>query len=103
MTIRTSQSTIRFDRPFKLAGIDALQPAGLYTLETDEELLQDVSFLAYRRIETRLFLPAVPGTTILGQVISIDPMELKAAQEGDGVTASGTGAAQQGAARIDVR
>lgn len=88
MTIRTSQRTIRLDTPFQLAGMDSVQPAGLYTLETDEELILGLSFPAYRRTATRLFLPVVPGSTILGEVVSIDPVELEAALGRDGMAAS---------------
>lgn len=102
MTIRTSQRTIRFDSPFQLAGMDSPHPAGVYTLETDEELLQDLSFPAYRRTATRLFLPVVPGSTILGEVVSIDPLELEAAQARDDAAAPGTGVACHSAAGTDM-
>lgn len=82
MTIRTSQRTIRFAHPFRLTGMDAPQPAGAYLLETEEELLQDLSFPAYRRIATRLFV-TVPNSTILEEVVDIDPLELEAAMEKD--------------------
>ena len=83
MTIRTSQRTIRFAHPFRLTGMDAPQPAGAYLLETEEELLQDLSFPAYRRIATRLFVTVVPNSTILEEVVDIDPLELEAAMEKD--------------------
>jgi len=93
MTIRTSQRTIRFDHPFLLTGMDALQPAGAYLLETEEELIQELSFPAYRRIATRLFLPVAPGSSILDEVVNIDPLELEAVQENDSRVASTTGVA----------
>lgn len=79
MPVRTSRKTVTFTRPFVLSGMDGVQPAGTYTVETDEELLQDLSFPAYRRIATLIFLPAQPGSTILAQVATIDPLELEAA------------------------
>ena len=39
MTVRTSRKTVTFRQPFSLSGIDEVQPAGTYTVETDEELL----------------------------------------------------------------
>lgn len=83
MTIRISQRTIRFAHPFRLSGMDADQPPGTYALETEEELLQELSFPAWRRIATRLFLPRAPGSTILQEVLSIDHLELESAQEKD--------------------
>jgi hypothetical protein len=83
MTVRTSHKTVTFTRPFSLSAIDEVQPAGTYTVETDEELLQGVSFPAYRRIATLIFLPSRPGGAFVEQVVNIDPQELEAAQERD--------------------
>jgi hypothetical protein len=52
MTIRTSKKTVTFRRPFALGGFDEALPAGAYSVETDEELLEGISFPAYRRILT---------------------------------------------------
>ena len=87
MTVRTSHKTVTFTRPFSLSALDEVQPAGIYTVETDEELLQGVSFPAYRRIATLIFLPSRPGSAFLEQVVNIDPMELQAAQERDAASA----------------
>jgi hypothetical protein len=78
MTIRTSTETVTFTRPFALSGIVGVQPAGIYTVETDEELLR-TSFPAYRKISTVIRLPARPGSTVLAQVVDIDAAELSAA------------------------
>ena len=40
MTVRTTSKTVTFMHPFNLSGMDKMQPAGTYTVETDEELLQ---------------------------------------------------------------
>ena len=40
MTVRTTSRTVTFIHPFSLSGTDEVQPAGTYTVETDEELLQ---------------------------------------------------------------
>jgi hypothetical protein len=83
MTVRTSRKTVTFTRPFSLSGIDELQPAGSYTVETDEEKLPGVSFPAYRRIATLILLRSRRGGRVIEEVISIDPLELQAAQERD--------------------
>jgi hypothetical protein len=44
MTMRTTSRTVTFIHPFNLSGMDKEQPAGTYTVETDEELLQTLSF-----------------------------------------------------------
>jgi hypothetical protein len=84
MTVRTSHKTVTFTRPFSLSGIDEVQAAGSYTVETSEELLQAVSFPAYRRIETLIFLHSRPGGAFVERVVNIDPLELEAAQQRDG-------------------
>ena len=80
MTMRTTKSTVTFTRPFSLTGFDGEQPAGSYSVETDEELLDGVSFPAYRRMATMMQLEA--GARAAGgvlQVAVIDPRELEAA------------------------
>jgi hypothetical protein len=61
MSVRTSHKTVTFTRPFSLSALDKVQGAGTYTVETHEELLPGVSFPAWRRIATLLFLPSRPG------------------------------------------
>jgi hypothetical protein len=81
--MRTSRRTVTFTRPFSLRGIDTEQPAGTYKVETDEEALEGLSFLAYRRVSTTIFVPSLPGGVSSGRVMTIDPVELKAAQARD--------------------
>ena len=81
MTVRTSRKNVTFTRPFSLSGIDGLQPAGSYTVETDEELLPGLSFPAYRRIATLMVLRSRGGGPV--EVANIDPLELQSAQERD--------------------
>ena len=64
MTVRTTSRTVTFVHPFNLSGTDEVQPAGIYTVETDEELLQESSIPAYRRIATLLRLERTTGTVL---------------------------------------
>jgi len=80
VTTRTTKTTVTFTRPFSLSGFDGEQPAGSYSVETDEELIEDVSFPAYRRMATMMQLEA--GSRAAGgvlQVAVIDPKQLDAA------------------------
>jgi hypothetical protein len=79
MTMRTSRRTVTFTRPFFLRGIETEQPAGTYAVETDEGL----SFPAYRRVATTIFLPSRPGDLVSGQLVTIDPLQLEAAEQRD--------------------
>jgi hypothetical protein len=88
MTTRTSIKTVTFRKPFHLGGFDEALPAGAYTVETDEELLEGISFPAYRRILTVIHLhsnSSHPGHT---QTLTIDPDELDAALGRDQATAT---------------
>ena len=91
MMTRTTCRTITFSRPFAVSGVDGVQPAGTYTVETDDELLQALSFPARRRLETRIRL----RSATFEQVARIDPDDLDgalardAAGERDAVAAVG--------------
>lgn len=76
MTTRTSKKTVTFRRPFILAELDEVQPAGVYTVETDEELLEGISFPAYRRTLTLIRLHPKPGRPGIVQTLYIDPKGL---------------------------
>ncbi|HUK11049.1 MAG TPA: hypothetical protein VLX09_24490 [Stellaceae bacterium] len=83
MTTRTRSETVTFLRPFVMTGLEGVQPAGRYTVETDEELLPTMSSTAYRRLMTWFRLPAIhpDGSTTPGrtEAAAIDPIELEAA------------------------
>ena len=79
MTIRTSEKTVTFKKPFDLEGYPDLFPAGTYLVETDEELLEGVSFTVYQRKTTVLHLLASPEYPGRRQSLTIDPNELDAA------------------------
>jgi hypothetical protein len=79
MTVRTTSKTVTFMHPFSLSGAIEAHPAGTYTVETDEELLQPSSLPAYRRIATLLRLERNTGA-VLTQIVDTNPAELAGAQ-----------------------
>lgn len=84
MTTRSTMSTVTFTRPFNLNGFDGEQPAGSYSVETDEELLEELSFPAYRRMATMMQLDAsARGSAGVLQVAVINPDELAVALAAD--------------------
>ena len=87
MTLRTSSKTVTFMRPFSLGGFDEMLPAGAYSVETDEELLEGLSFAAYRRVLTLIHLHAKPGHPGVTRTLTIDPNELDAALKRDQASA----------------
>ncbi|WP_367198191.1 hypothetical protein [Amorphus sp. 3PC139-8] len=88
MTVRTTKKTVTFVKSFKLGDFDEVLPPGTYNVETDEELLEGLSFRAYRRTLTLIHLPAKSGLPGLSRTLTIDPDELDAALKRD--AASGT-------------
>jgi hypothetical protein len=82
MTIRTSNKTVSFARPFLLKGVDRVLPSGEYRVATDEELIQELSFPVYRRVATMIFVPAASHASAV-EMVSIDPRDLQEAQDRD--------------------
>ena len=80
MTQRTVHTTITFSQPFQLSGFDEHLQADTYKIETLEELIEGLSFPAWRRVETLLFLIQPPGQPKLTQVAVVDPVELEEAR-----------------------
>jgi hypothetical protein len=80
MTIRTA---ISVSQPFTFRDPDDIQPAGDYLLNTDEELIEDLSGLAYRRVTTFLHLPSMSRQQNRAELLSVNPAELDAAVEKD--------------------
>lgn len=77
MAVRTLLKTVTFRRPFNLGDESRPLPAGTYRVETDEELLEGLSFAAYRRTSTLLYLQ--PGRAGVTEVMTVEPDELEAA------------------------
>lgn len=74
MTTRTTVKTVHFTQPFRLGGIDDLQPAGDYDVTTDEEQIGGMTVQGWHRIATTISL-ARNGSA---QERRIDPVELDA-------------------------
>ncbi len=83
MTTRTTRQSVTFRRPFAISGAEGMQPAGTYIVETDEQLLEGLSFPAYHRVSTSIILPVRGGGSGSYQVVRIDPVELEKAQRSD--------------------
>lgn len=83
MPLRTSIRTVTFARPFLLSGFEQPQPAGSYTVETDEELVEELSFPVHRRVATLIRLPSPSRGTAVVQTVPIDPAELELALQRD--------------------
>lgn len=91
MNERTTRKSVTFLHPFSLAGIDEILEAGTYIVETLEEAIEGLSFVAYRRVSTTIVTAAKGYGQGARQVITIDPRDLEAAQEEDAQIEISTG------------
>ncbi|MBX9702359.1 MAG: hypothetical protein K2X74_23175 [Acetobacteraceae bacterium] len=77
MLTRTRHDVVEFRRPFRLAGEDMPCPAGRWIVQTEEELIEPLSFAAWRRTATTIRLHgAAAGQTV--RTIPVTPTELAA-------------------------
>lgn len=83
MSTRTKHTTVHFSAPFALRGVEEIQPPGEYAIDEDEELIDGISWLAYRRVATFIHLPALASNSRISQLVSIDHAELEAALQQD--------------------
>ncbi|HYM30975.1 MAG TPA: hypothetical protein VEU47_06740 [Candidatus Cybelea sp.] len=88
MTIRTSTTTVTFRQPFILSGFEQLQAAGTYTVDTEEEQIEAISFPVWKRISTVIRLSRSGGV----EHRQIDPDELHEALRRDSGRADANGA-----------
>jgi hypothetical protein len=73
---------VTFRHAFVLKGLERALPPGTYRVDVEEEPIDGLSFLAYRRLATFIRVPmAARGGTI--ENLLIDPKELDRALERD--------------------
>ncbi len=82
MLTRTQYTTLVFRRSFPLKSSGGLQAAGTYTVETEEELLDGLSFPAYRRVSTTIRRQAGRAGALV-EAIPVDLREPAEAQVAD--------------------
>ena len=83
MQNRTRREDIVFKRPFMLKGWAEPQPAGAYAVDTEEELVEGLSFPAYRGVSTTIMRQGTPGGALV-EMIPVDSRELAKARAADG-------------------
>lgn len=83
MTTRTTQTTVRFSSAVLLPGLDEALPAGDYLVDHDEEVIEDLSRIAWRRTGAFIHVPAIGSRSLTRQMLPITPADLDAALEKD--------------------
>lgn len=79
MMERTAESEITFRHPFVLSCLVAPLEAGTYRLVVDEELIEGLSFSAYRRVATHLEIPALAVAAVTRQFLQVSAAEIESA------------------------
>lgn len=82
-TTRINKKIAVFDHPFCLDEIEEQMPAGRYTIETEEESLSNLSYIAFRRIATVLIARPPPSSFKPVRFWTIDPDGLALALKRD--------------------
>jgi hypothetical protein len=84
MALRVTSRIVRFRSAFLLSGVGSPLPPGEYQIDDDEEIIEGLSWLAYRRVSTFIRVPALSSPDQRKvQFVVIDPAELTAAEEAD--------------------
>ena len=79
MNSRSTKSTVTFAHPFRIAGYDDELPAGAYDVLVDEDLMEGLSFEAFRRTASYLLIGGQAGGRGTSEMRPIDPRDLEAA------------------------
>ena len=75
MQTRTTSSQVTYVRPFRLAGLEAVQRPGTYSVSVEEEQLDVHSFIGWRQISATLQITADGAT----EHVAIDMNDLREA------------------------
>lgn len=85
--MRTTETEITFTKPFQLEPLVEPQEAGTYRLIVDEELIEGLSFPAYKRVATHLEMPAIAIPTGKRQLLQVSHNDIYRALALDAQTA----------------
>jgi hypothetical protein len=79
MSERVAREAVTFAKPFFVEGLDRSQPAGTYNVEIVEELIENLSFAAYRVVSTSIEIPVEGGGGHSRQLVRINSALVRAA------------------------
>ena len=83
MNMRSSRSIVKFSHPFAVSGYPDELAAGEYEILVEEELLQGLSFTAYRRTATYLAVHLKAGCAGRTELRPVDEEDLEMALRRD--------------------
>jgi hypothetical protein len=83
MNTRSRRETVTFQHPFRIKGIDRVPPPDSYEVITNEEMIEGLSFAAFRRVATLIMVRAAPPRSSTMEMISIGSVDLADAKRID--------------------
>ncbi len=83
MTERHKTDKVEFAHPFSLAGVAGTYPPGTYDIETTEEMIDGLSFQAFRRVSTTMTPREIDPVTRTRQLVQINPDDMEDALSRD--------------------
>ena len=83
MTIRSRRETVTFKRAFRIRGLDRVLPAGSYEVITNEEMVEDFSFVPFWSIATMIKVPAEAPSGLTVEMLLIGSADLSDARRID--------------------
>lgn len=87
--IRSTTAEVTFRHAFALKGVERTIPPGTYRIDIEEDPIEGLSFLAYRRLATFITIP-VAGQSGSTQSLLVDPKELEQALTRDAAADAAT-------------
>jgi hypothetical protein len=76
---------VTFTRSFHLSGFDGQQPAGQYSVEFDDLLMDGMTYAPYRQMATMVRVDEDSDNAIAGEMAVIEPKELQDVLAADAV------------------
>jgi hypothetical protein len=73
MVSRTTRTVVCFSSTFGLPDVDGPQPAGSYRVDHDEESIESLTRLAWRRVASFIYLPGIGQHGTTHQMAPINP------------------------------
>ncbi|UFZ02356.1 hypothetical protein LQG66_24060 [Bradyrhizobium ontarionense] len=83
MSIRSQREFVTFKHPFRIRSIEHLLPEGTYEVVTDDEMIEGLSFAAYRRVATMIIVPVAGSRGAALEMVSVSSVDLADAQRVD--------------------
>lgn len=80
MHTQTRKTTVTFARPFQLDGLERLLPAGVYSVESENDILDGMALPDCLRMSVLIHLHSTSGSPGYAQTLTVPWQELQAAR-----------------------